>query len=302
MKTTDCSICNADEVPINDILKIDGSNYCKKCVEEHFSDEKPLENRKVEKELDPTICSSCNTDFGRTELNKVSIYPLCEDCEISLKNKIFPTWVKVFFSGVILIVLCSLLWNWKYYQAYLDFKEAQIMSQNNDMASAVLLMESVIDKVPENEELKTLQAYFKGVNFLLQDKSALAVHEFENCLQKIPAEYQVHILIAQAKMGAAFDRKDYNGFLDAAKLYLAYDTTEAFSFASLASAYSCIYVESAIEEAKENALTYIQRAKQIDTSNKLRLYCEMIEYRLSEKTIITSEEFAKKFPYGWKKR
>lgn len=108
-------------------------------------------------------------------------------------------------------------------------------------------------------------------------------------------------MIIQASLGVAFDNKDYEEFLRASKAYLEYDTTLAIANASVASAYSCLYAESGKEADNENARFYLAKAKQIDNdSEDMLTYYNMIEYRLQHRIIITREEFAKKFPNGWK--
>ena len=126
MKRTDCTICESKDIPINETIRIDGNIYCAACFDVNFSDKKSLESRLVEKELDPTICSSCNNDFGDLELGKISRYPLCSDCEILLRNRTFPFWVKGFLAVLIIIVVSSFIWNWKFYQAYRNIKDANM--------------------------------------------------------------------------------------------------------------------------------------------------------------------------------
>jgi CRISPR/Cas system-associated exonuclease Cas4 (RecB family) len=75
MRKIDCNICDNKELAVNDTIKIDGKVYCTSCFDSKFSDKKELENKLVEKEVDPTICSSCNKDFGDMELNKISTHP-----------------------------------------------------------------------------------------------------------------------------------------------------------------------------------------------------------------------------------
>src|SRR5262245_50719734 len=124
MKSTDCNICENKNIPLNQTIKIDNKVYCSSCFETNFRDQRDLKNRLIEKEFDPTICSSCSNDFGSIELKKISVYPICDACEIKIKNKTFPIWVKGFFVGVLAIVIIGFIWNWKYYQAYNNIKRS----------------------------------------------------------------------------------------------------------------------------------------------------------------------------------
>lgn len=302
MRKIDCNICDNKELPLNDTIKIDGKVYCSSCFETHYSDQKKLENRIVEKEIDPTICSSCSKEFGEVELNKISTYPICNDCETTIKNKNFPTWVKGFFIGILVIVVGSFVWNWKYYSAYKNFQKSNEYFQNGDYANATLLMKFASEKVPEVDDIKTLSTYFNGIELLAKDKSLEALKEFEKCKDKIPPDYNIINLIIQAKIGSTFDNKDYNGFLEASKENLALDTTLAVSLTSVASAYACIYADKGKEDDKQNSLRYLHKAKQIDsTSQEMKAFYNMVEYRIDSRKIIKREDFIKQFPNGWTK-
>lgn len=302
MRKIDCNICDKKEISLNETIKIDGKVYCSSCFGTSFPDQKELEKKQVEKEIDPTICSSCSKDFGEIELNKISTYPICTECEKTIKNRTFPFWVKGFFIAILIIVVASFIWNWKYYSAYSDIKKSNTYFQRGDYSNATSLMRLASQKVPEVEDIKTISIYFNGIDLLSKDKSSEALEEFEKCKEKNPTDHNINSLIIQAKMGATFDNKDYIGFLEAAKENLALDTTLAISFASVASAYACIYADKGEVEDKQNAIKYLDTAKKIDsTSQKMKSYYNMIDYRIFSQKIIKREEFIKQFPNGWSK-
>lgn len=302
MRKTDCGVCEKTDLPLNETIKIDGKTYCADCFQKNFSDQSQLEFRTVEKEADPTVCAFCEKDFGDVELNKISTYPACADCTADIKNRTFPTWVKAFFIGIVVIVVGAFFWNWKYYQAYNDIQKSNESFGMGDYATAAALMTSAGKKVPEVEDVETLAAYFRGISFLSADKGAEALAEFNKCAEKLPPEYNMKSMIAQASIGASFDKQDYQGFLSAAKDLLQIDSTVASTWSSVASAYACIYADKGDEKAKANALKYIERAKTIDsTSAEAKQYYNMIEYRLDSRKIIRREEFLQQFPNGWTK-
>ncbi|TWW08412.1 hypothetical protein E3A20_24600, partial [Planctomyces bekefii] len=295
-------ICDKKDIPMNDTIKIDSKVHCSNCFETHFSDQNDLEGKLVEKEIDPTICSSCSKDFGNVELNKISTYPICSECETTIKNKTFPSWVKGFFIAILVIVVASFIWNWKFYSAYSDIKKSNTFFQNGDYSNATSLMRLASQKVPEVEDIKSISIYFNGIDLLSKDKCSEALKEFEKCKEKIPADYDINTLIIQAKIGSTFENKDYNGFLEASKENLDLDTTLAISLASVASAYACIYADKGKEDDKLNALKYLEKAKQIDsTSQEMKTYYNMLDYRIYSHKIIKREEFIKQFPNGWTK-
>jgi hypothetical protein len=302
MRYIDCDLCGSKGIPLNNIVKVDEKVYCSNCLENHFADQKLLKNRHIEKGIDPTICSSCMKDFGDIELNKISTYPFCKDCDVAIKNKAFPVWVKAFFIGILIIVVFSFAWNWKYYRAYQDIQKANKSVEQGDFANASLLMNSASIDVPEVEDLRTFASYFKGIELLQKDKGNEALAELEKCRSKVPPDYPLENLIIQARIGASFDNNDYDGFLKAAKEKLALDTTQAVSLTSVASAYACLYAKKGREGYKASALEYLQRAKEIDsTSSDMKQYYNMIDYRIDTRKIIRREEFVKQFPNGWTK-
>lgn len=302
MRLIECHICDTKNIPMNDTIKVDGKVNCANCFETNFLDQKDLEGKLVEKDKDPTICTSCNKDFEDNELRKIANHPICDSCEIEIKNKTFPLWVKGFFIGILVIVLGSFFWNWKYYQAYHDIKQANEFFQKQDYAKATLLMNNASNKVPEVEDLTILSIYFHGLELLSKDKSAEALVEFNKCKYKAPPEFQIKSLILQAKIGATFDNKDYKGFLEASKENLALDYTQAVSLTSVASAYACIYAQEGNDTTKQNAILYLNKAKAIDdTSKTMKDYYNMVEYRIASRKIIPREEFINQFPNGWSK-
>lgn len=300
MKKTGCHICAETEIPLNNTITIDGKIYCSNCIDKNFSGKEDLRGRLVEKNFDPTICTSCEKDFGNTELNRIGNYPVCSECETSIRNKTFPNWVKAFFAGVLAIVVISFFWNWKYYSAYRDIRNAAEDFGKNNYQAATAQITAASQKVPEVKDLETLAAFYKGVQLLAEDKSALALNELNKCKDVLPEDYHINSLIIKARIGSSFDNKDYQGFLTAAKDNLALDTATAVSLTSVASAWACIYAEKGTDSAKTAAFSYLQQAKKIDsTSSEMKEYYNIVEYRIYSRKIITREEFKKQFPNGW---
>lgn len=300
MKLLNCDICPKKDIPQNETIKIDGKIYCQTCFERDFKDQSLLENKLIENEFDPTICTSCSKDFDDKELRKISNYPICDDCEKTIRNKTFPTWVKAFFIVVVLFVVFSFFWNWKYFSAYNDLQSANEAFQNGNYKEASLKMEAASKQVNELEDLKTLTSYYKGVDFLVDDKNEEALEMFNNCKNKVPDDYDLDILIIQAKIGATFNNKDYKGYLDAASELLKTDTLSVTSLTSVASAYACLYAENGEEEDKKNSYLFLGKAKAIDsTSEEVKEYYNRVEHRINSRLVISKEEFDKKYPNGW---
>jgi tetratricopeptide (TPR) repeat protein len=303
MRKTECTNCDNKSVPLNETITIDEKDFCHPCFEANFSDEEKLNGKKVEKKYDPTICSACSKDFEEKELNKIGVYPYCNDCETEVKNRVFPNWVKAFFAAIILIVLFSFYWNWQYYDAYSNIKESNTYFDKGDFANATKLMTKASKEVPEVEDLKTLSAYYNGFESMAKNDSEKALSQFTSCLGKVPPEYNINFFINQAKIGVSFDKKDYNGFLSASKEILKIDSTSADSYASVASAYACIYATTNDESAKKKSYEYLKKAHAIDnTSAESKFYYNFLEYRMYAHKVIRREDFIKQFPNGWTKK
>ena len=99
MRKKDCNICDKKEVPLNDTLLINGKVYCQSCIEINFPYKESLAKQVVKIERDPTVCQFCSADFGDEILRQTGAYPICVDCDIALKNKTFPLWLR--FSSLV---------------------------------------------------------------------------------------------------------------------------------------------------------------------------------------------------------
>ncbi|MBI3233226.1 MAG: hypothetical protein HYZ42_04180 [Bacteroidetes bacterium] len=302
MRKINCDFCENKSYPLNDTIRIDSKTYCSSCFEVHFPNQKDLENKIIEKDLDPTICTNCKKDFEEVEIKKIASYPICDECEIGINERIFPAWVKAFFAAIVIIVVGAFFWNWKYYQAYNEIKDANFYFQQGEFNNASTLMQEVSKKVPEVEDLKIIAAYFHGMELLNKDKCSESLVEFSKCYDRLPPDYNLSYFINSAKIGIAFDSKDYEGFLALTKENLNIDSTIPISLASVASAYACVYADKGNEIAKQNAIDYLNRAKELNDSSKdMQEYYNMIEYRIDSKKIIKRELFTKLFPNGWTK-
>jgi len=303
MKHIKCDHCKNDALPMNDSIQIDGYVYCNDCFEILFKDKDSLKDKKIIKELDPTICSNCNLDFNDETLNKISRYPVCKECETKIKNRAFPFWVKAFMSGLMVVVILGFIWNWKYYQAFNNIKKANEYFQRADYSNAYKYMNSASEEVVEVDYIRTMASYFKGIDLLRNDKSGEALVELEKCKGKVESDFNLKSLIIQAQIGICFDKKDYTGFLKSSNENLALDTTQAMSWAGVASAYACLYSQSGNKNLMFQATKYLDKAESIDSTRKeLKDYYNMIEYRIYSKQILRREDFTKQFPTGWTKK
>jgi len=297
MRYVKCSACGKEQIPQNDSLSIDGAVYCHNCIAEVKGEH--LKGRKVIKDFDPTVCASCNKDFDDRPLPKLGSYPVCTDCQKGIEKKIAPTWVKAFFAFILIIVLFSFGWNWRFFQAHNEIQSSMMAYENGDVSQAADLMEQARNHAPESGDLKPLAAYYRGIALLSEDKSEEALKKFADCKDFLPEDYGVEILLLQADMGAVFDSKDYIRFLAGAKELLELDTTNLMSVGAVASAYACLYATTQNDSIKNLSQLYLQRAAVGKDDSIVAEFVNRIEHRLATREIIEREEFVKKYPNGW---
>lgn len=300
MRFVTCGACRNSQTPLNASLLIDDVVYCEQCLKERFPSDADLNGKKVVKEFDPTICASCAQDFGDVALRLHGSYPMCDNCLAALQTRIFPGWVKAFFAGVIILVVVSLAWNWRFIDAYYQIKKSRAVLENGTVEEAVTLFASLSSNVPEVHEFGQMANYYKGLMLMQEDKGDEALVAFRDCAD-LPDNYGIPMLMLQAEISSSFNHKDYLGFVDASKRYLSIDTSSV-AIAQVASAYACVYAEQKSDSIKTIAMEYLQKAISThDTTRFFTSYINRIEHRLATGEIIDRENFEARFPNGWSK-
>lgn len=300
MRYVTCSSCAKDSIPLNNSVSVDGVVLCQDCFSETFNDKALLKGRQVLQELDPTVCVSCNKDFGDTALRKMGTYPVCDTCTVAIEKRVMPTWVKAFFAAVVLIVVFSFYWNSRFFQAHEEINNANAAFQRQEYRLAADLMSDASNHVREMEDLRHMKAYFSGIACLTEDKSTEAVDHFKSCLDFMPKDFDVSILLQQAELGSAFDKKDYHQFLMLSKMQLERDTTNVINWGSVASAYACLYATTGKDSLKTLAHIYLAHVEADTLDPTAPQYLQRIRHRLATREIITKKEYDKRFPIGWR--
>ncbi|HEY5747137.1 MAG TPA: hypothetical protein VIU12_13720 [Chryseolinea sp.] len=298
MRHVTCSHCNRTDVPVNESLHIDDVVFCHTCVNATFTEDQ-LKGRNVVNEFDPTVCSSCSKDFGDTTLAKVAQYPMCPACAKAIEKKSFPTWVKAFFIGILVVVVFSTIYNWRFIEGYKEMNAATRAMQAKDYKTAARNLSAAFGHVPEQQDLKHLAHYCQGVTFLEEDNSTAALSELQACVDFMPEDYEIPQLIVRARLGATFDTKNYDQYLQVAKEHLRVDSTEGYRWSVMASAYACWYATTKTDSAKIQYNICRSNALVLDNSAEMMAQINRMDHRFETGEIITAEEFAKRFPNGW---
>jgi hypothetical protein len=300
MRFVTCTVCGNDQTPVNTSLIVDDIVYCEKCLKDKYPIPDEMQSRKVIHQFDPTVCSNCSKDFGEYPLRLYGTYPMCDDCQHATEARILPTWVKGFFVGIVALVVFSLVWNWRFIDAYYELKKADAVLASGSLQEVAAYYKNLSGKLPENSELSALASYYNGIQLMENDKGAEALAAFKNA-ESLPENFHVQLYILQAAASKSFDEKDYRGFVEVTSRLALYDTS-AISKAQLASGYACLYAVEKSDSTKSLALYYLQDAtSRGDTSRFLSEYVNRIEHRLATGQIIDKKTFESQFPNGWTK-
>jgi len=298
MITCKCEQCGG-EFPMSDTLRVADRILCDACCEQTLADQTaPRPN--LERQFDPTICANCKRDNGTTELPRLAGLPVCGPCEAFFRNRPFPVWIKAALAAVIVLVAVSLAWNLRFFRAYLAFKRSFVCFAQGQPEAASVQMSSAAACVPECQDLHTLATYMQGVTLLYQNQCAAALAKLTQCKDRLPSRYGVESLILQARGGAAFDAKDYDGFLAAAQTLDQQAPAVYMNKATLASALACKYAQTGDAGFRERALECLGQAKTLARGDpQFQEYETRIRHRLHSRQILTPEEFHERFPDGW---
>lgn len=304
MRTVDCNHCGKNALPLNDTIKVDSAVYCAECFGKNFTDESQLEERKVEKEFDPTVCTTCGNDFGDAELRRIANHPTCASCEDAISKRSFPAWVKGFFIGVLILVVFSIAWNMRFYIGYINYKRSQSAMQEGNITKAFESAEIAARNVPEVGDLQMTLWLYQGIDLMQNEQAGKAIELFNACKSKAAPEMQKSIdqLIMQARSIMAFDNKDYDQFMREAKTLYDQYPQDPSALAGMASAYACLYAAGGGDSMKALAVEYLDMTRAYpDSTGEMDKFFNRIEHRLYSKEIISPKAFDERYPGGWTK-
>jgi tetratricopeptide (TPR) repeat protein len=292
-----CSVCGKI-LSMKDTSKTDDRILCVDCYEKLTSTQETVASE-FGNRTGPTVCGRCGFDNGSNPLPTLATLPMCQQCTDYLRNRPFPSWIKTSLAGLIILVVLAAVWNMRFFLAWEDTRVAfKLMGQG--MGQAAERMKGARNRVPESSDLQAFSAFLDGVVYLQQDRPKEALASLEKCRHRLPSTFGVDILILQAKAGMAFDAKDYDGFLVAAKEMISKKPDVHFSYAMLASAYACKYAVTSDLAFREQAMAALERARAMSGSNpSFKEYEQRILHRLNTQEILTPQEFHTRFPNGW---
>lgn len=296
MRTLACQACGAER-PMGEMFDIHGRTLCQACGKQFLGGREEDARGVAQRYVDPTVCVNCGADNGTMPHETLAQLPTCARCIAFYRNRPFPAWVKAALAATLLLVGVSLAWNWRFFQAHFELKAAL---RSSDLDESARLASAATGHVPESGDLKELASFYQGVLCLRDDKCDAAESHFMRC-SHLPARFGVSEFLDNAKMGAAFERKNYDRFLELAQAAVAREPNNPMAHAQAASALACLYATRGDLRFKHDAEAKLMEAKRlnldaVETSH----YEDRIRFRLETREIIDRQEFASRFPNGWK--
>ncbi|MEN6426931.1 MAG: hypothetical protein ABFE13_16370 [Phycisphaerales bacterium] len=295
-----CEQCGG-EFPMNDTLRVEGRILCDSCCETVLA-QKRLDSpqTEIERQYDPTICANCMKDSGTIELPLLAGLPVCDSCETFFRNRPFPAWIKLALAGVLILVAVSLVWNVRFFRAYAALRQFAAYSQQGQIAAASVALSTAAAYVPECSDIGVLATFTQGIVLLQQEKPDEALEKFLRCRNRMPDSYDVETPILNAQGAAAFDARDYDGFLNASRSLDVKFPSDPMCKSGLASALACKYAVTGDDVFRKEALACLEQAKELAKNDPaFQEYEDRIRYRIHSQEIITRSEFHQRFPKGW---
>lgn len=294
-----CSSCQKEFLKNNTYL-IKDVVFCEACGNEFLNKNKSIPQEAIIKQMDNTLCYTCGRDNGNVRFMEISGIPLCMECTATARNRPFPKWIKISLAAVISLVIFSFIWNLRFIEAYFSLKQSFKAVAEGELEKAVDLINKASQKVPESQDLKKLYSFHSGMLALKNDNNEQALSLFEICRESIPPEH-LDPLIAQARIGLAYNNKDYDTFVVISKELSDKNPEESYYKAQLASAYACKYAVTGDQQYKDASLVCLAAVDKMPSEPSKRdpNYKQRILYRLQTREIISAADFHAKFPNGW---
>jgi hypothetical protein len=299
MKRTACERC-AGEFPLGDTYDVYGKTLCQDCADrelrERSRSRKPIEDSRINRNTDPTVCAKCGFDNGGEELETAGGIPFCPRCHQGMLRRPFPGWVKVAFAIVLALAAYSLARNMRFIRGYVEMKQAARAADALDLEGAVRLTQAAAGHVPESREVQAVADFYRALYLItVEDDCTEALRLLERCESVFGPE--IAPVKRSAEAGAAFERKDYDAFLQKQLELLELSGEEPMAFAGVASAYACKYADTGEERFREKALQYLAKAEELAPlgDEGLAEYKKRIMHRIESREIISAKEYQEKF-------
>ena len=296
-----CSGCQRENVPLKDCVMVDGRLTCLGC----FNKEHPTETERAGKSIarleDMQTCAFCGKRSPEITIKDMDGSPVCISCSQDLISKPFPLWVKAFFAGVLLLVAFSFAWNWRFFEGFHAVKGMKAAIEDGELDRVVPLSDAAHASVPEDQELAAASNYFNGLKLLQEDSQRAALARFEKVALYSTDLYDLTDVVAQARIGIAFDEKDYDTYLSLAREVATRKPMEPMVIGSLSSAFACKFAVSGDSAYYDSSWVLLNKALSLSPEDTSVLeYTQRLRHRLATRDVIDRATYMQRFPEGWK--
>jgi hypothetical protein len=287
-----CTQCGAS-FPAGQTFQVFGVTMCGPCGDANLRARnlKKVPAGSVVRNIDPTVCAKCGSDWGDRDLRSRGKTPLCERCAEAARNFPFPRWIKISFAALIVVVIADAALNMRYLQAMHEIKQAGRLVKAGNVDGAAAALDDAAKHVPGNGDLELVATTYHAISLLNHDRSTEAEKLLQPLRTRANGNELYEMALLQAHIGAAFDRHDYDSFLEHSLTLLKKSPDEAQAIASVASAYACKFAVTGNDDFKRAALGYLDQARAAKHHENLQEYVDRIMYRLDTRQIITAAEY-----------
>ncbi|MDP9267076.1 MAG: tetratricopeptide repeat protein [Acidobacteriota bacterium] len=161
MRRAPCRTCKTS-LPLAKMYALDGVTVCEPCATRRAQDAQAGGRAlKIERAVDPTICSECGADKGETEWLKVAGAPLCFKCRQRFYEVPFPAWVQFGLLAIVALAAFALWHGSAYVEAAQALLAGERLLEQQQYASAATELRTVLEAGSESDRifLLTVKAY-----------------------------------------------------------------------------------------------------------------------------------------------
>ena len=202
------------------------------------------------------------------------------------------------------IAVAAFIHNWRFFMGYVEYVRGLRMLERDQFERGLALLDSAAGRVPEIPELAVIPNLLNAQLLIADDKNDEALELLARSRPHASPELQESFRQAElsAQMGIAFDARDYDALLAAARSLADAAPNEPAALASVASSLACKYADTGDESFRAQSLEHLELALAMakERGDDLGNFEERVRHRLATRDIISRDEFAQRFPEGWK--
>lgn len=305
MRSASCAACEKT-VPIGEAFSVATRTLCGECADQFFKERGQIKVQRgeVSRLVDPTVCAQCAKDFGDQQLPQIANMPVCEKCDDFIRNRPFPTWLKVSFAAFLLVAVAAFVYNMRFFLAYVDLVRGNHALEAQQVDRGVTLLAAAAERVPEVPELAIIPNLFKAGQLIKDEKDtkALALLEQTRVPPKSGLGAMRRDVELQARLRLALQERHFDQFLELAQQLVALHPDESNALGAAASAYACKYAVTGDAQYRAQALDYWDRAKKEagDQQEAMDEFESRLQHRLETREIPSRKRFMERYPNGWK--